>query len=538
MNKRKAASDSKENTKYKKLCVRESSEEHSFNESSEKSSSDSDAYYSTEPDTDDIVYETSEESDSVDREANIVVSTGPTWERVTGKSLRQFAFREIPTSPNINVASKPIDVFDLFVTDEIYDLVVTQTNLNAHKKLMKNIKRCSRMRKWKDTNTDEMKKFFGLVVYMGIVKLPGIHMYWSKNQFYRNAFVPQVMSRNRFQLLLKMIHFANDDDIAGDRLGKVRNLLNLLEKNFMSRTPGEILVVDESMIPWRGRLLFRQYNPRKSHRYGVKDYKLCDPSGYTYTSSIYCGASAHPQDRGTPKPGSPHTSQIVLDLAEPYLDNGRTMITDNFYTSITLAKALQNRKTHLIGTLRKDRTGNPETVTKSKLKRGEIVGRESSGIVVAKWKDKRDVLMLTTKHNLKQKSTGKQGIDLSDQMSSYFSPLRKTIRWYHKIAFEYLLSTSVVNALILYKVVQPKTKILHFKMSICQSLCGIQTASSSSGDNQYQYMFGQLITALSNVSFNDTHLALNRPLHNPLHVIKSVLINAFLHVSHVEVKLV
>lgn len=31
---------------------------------------------------------------------------------------------------------------------------------------------------------------------------------------------------------------------------------------------------------------------------------------------------------------------------------------------------------------------------------------------------------------------GKQAIDLLDQMISYFTPLRKTIRWYQKEAFE------------------------------------------------------------------------------------------------------
>lgn len=107
--------------------------------------------------------------------------------------------------------------------------------------------------------------------------------------------------------------------------------------------------------------------------------------------------------------------------------------------------------------------------------------------------------MLSTKHDLTQNKTGKknrknedivktqiiidynkgkQGVDLSDQMSSYFSPLRKTIRWYHKIAFEYLLSTSVVNSLILYKQNFPKTKILDFKMSICRSLCGVQRTNN------------------------------------------------------------
>ena len=44
----------------------------------------------------------------------------------------------------------------------------------------------------------------------------------------------------------------------------------------------------------------------------------------------------------------------------------------------------------------------------------------------------------------------KKGVDYSDQMSSYYSPLRETKKWYKKAAFELLLGTSVVNACILY----------------------------------------------------------------------------------------
>lgn len=68
-------------------------------------------------------------------------------------------------------------------------------------------------------------------------------------------------------------------------------------------------------------------------------------------------------------------------------------------------------------------------------------------------------------------NSAKQGIDLSDQMSSYFSTLRKTIRWYHKIAFEFLLGTAVVNSLVLYKQFKPNTKIGDFTKSICEYLC-------------------------------------------------------------------
>jgi len=55
---------------------------------------------------------------------------------------------------------------------------------------------------------------------------------------------------------------------------------------------------------------------------------------------------------------------------------------------------------HMTGTLLFNRVRVPG-VTDAKLKRGEIVGKENAeGIVVAKWKDKRDVTMLSTRHGI------------------------------------------------------------------------------------------------------------------------------------------
>ncbi|CAH2003099.1 unnamed protein product [Acanthoscelides obtectus] len=106
----------------------------------------------------------------------------------------------------------------------------------------------------------------------------------------------------------------------------------------------------------------------------------------------------------------------------------------------------------------------------AQLKRGEIVGKENiTGLVIGKWKDKRDVPFLSTKHTLDIKATGKKnrkseeikkpsaileynaGIDVCDQMASYFFPLRKIIRWYHKLLFEILLNKAVINSLIIHK---------------------------------------------------------------------------------------
>lgn len=43
-------------------------------------------------------------------------------------------------------------------------------------------------------------------------------------------------------------------------------------------------------------------------------------------------------------------------------------------------------------------------------------------------------------------NSSKQGIDVSDQLVSYPSAARKSVRWYHKVAVELFLGTAVVNA--------------------------------------------------------------------------------------------
>ena len=43
----------------------------------------------------------------------------------------------------------------------------------------------------------------------------------------------------------------------------------------------------------------------------------------------------------------------VIQITEPYLGKGRSITTDNFFTSIHLATQLWKKKTSLIGTLNK-----------------------------------------------------------------------------------------------------------------------------------------------------------------------------------------
>lgn len=73
----------------------------------------------------------------------------------------------------------------------------------------------------------------------------------------------------------------------------------------------------------------------------------------------------------------------------------------------------------------------------------------------------------------------KIGIDLSDQMSSYFTCLRKSIRWYVKVAIEVLLGTSIVNACVNLNELRSlqgkeKIQISEFRLSVATSLLELE----------------------------------------------------------------
>ncbi|KAI4473384.1 hypothetical protein M0802_016147 [Mischocyttarus mexicanus] len=126
----------------------------------------------------------------------------------------------------------------------------------------------------------------------------------------------------------------------------------------------------------------------------------------------------------------------------------RILYTDSYYTSVPLAKELLQKKTFLCGTLRANRSFLPEAA-KVKQKKGEIISLQKEGIKFVNLTDKRSVLMLTTckyhKCSLMEVTTrghktvrkpdcvisynkAKKEVDISDQMSAYYSSLivRKT----------------------------------------------------------------------------------------------------------------
>ncbi|KAI4454280.1 piggybac transposable element-derived protein 4 [Holotrichia oblita] len=144
----------------------------------------------------------------------------------------------------------------------------------------------------------------------------------------------------------------------------------------------------------------------------------------------------------------------------------------------------------------------PKEITNKKLKKGEVIGKENNGVKVIKWVHKRPVLISSDPNHSatlvsteKQKRNGdeifkprcvidynnaKKGVDYSDQMSSYHTSVRKSLKWYRKVVFQLILGTTVVNAWVIYNIIAPlKMGILEFRKQLAEQLVAFNEEESS-----------------------------------------------------------
>ena len=152
------------------------------------------------------------------------------------------------------------------------------------------------------------------------------------------------------------------------------------------------------------------------------------------------------------------------------LGKGHHVYMDNYYSSPELFWELHFKETYACGTCRSNRKNMPESVTKAKLKKkGECVFQRNGPLLCLKWKEKKDVTMLSTAHEAIFVETGHVnrdgkkiekpecinyycarmgGVDLSDQLLNYYSFLRKSMKWSRKLLI-HLFNLVILNAYIL-----------------------------------------------------------------------------------------
>jgi len=87
----------------------------------------------------------------------------------------------------------------------------TETNRYARQTLdSTDITDRSRLNSWTDVTSEDIRIYLALTILMGLSNLPSITDYWSMNPLYHNNIYHAVMSRNRYQIISRFLHF-NDN---------------------------------------------------------------------------------------------------------------------------------------------------------------------------------------------------------------------------------------------------------------------------------------------------------------------------------------
>jgi len=72
-----------------------------------------------------------------------------------------------------------------------------------------------------------------------------------------------------------------------DRLWKIRDLFQILNGTFSKfYNPSKNLAVDEVIVSFKGRVIFKQYISKKCKHFSIKIFKLCDLIGYTFDMKV------------------------------------------------------------------------------------------------------------------------------------------------------------------------------------------------------------------------------------------------------------
>lgn len=408
----------------------------------------------------------------------------------------------------------PIEYFEQMFSPNLLAHITFQINLYA---------------KQRDVNTTfltdeiEVKKFIGVLLYMGVCNLPAIEDYWANET--RVPQVADMMSSKRFRLLRSLLHFNDNDQAVGsnDRFFKIRPVFDAITENFLSIPATTEQSVDEVMVAYKGTRAgnLRQYIKTKPDKWGYKLFCRGSTDGVIHDIIMYQGAStfeARKTSLSQEEQQMNLTSRIVISLIKTLKHPECSVIyADNFFSSIELAEYLKARyNCRYVGTARENRVGNPDlTPTKqmngNKIPRGTLDYRSTSGIIVLKWKDNKVVNIISSDAGVEPMSTVKRydkterakkevpcpdvikkyncrmgGIDKSDMLTHlYKTPLRAR-RWYVKI-FGYVIDLCVTNSWLVYKrdclkLEEQPMPLKQFRLSVsrsCQEKKFLVTRSNS-----------------------------------------------------------
>ena len=264
------------------------------------------------------------------------------------------------------------------------------------------------------------------------------------------------------------LHFCdNTQQPTNNWMFKIKSVrADLISKFKKTFHPFQNICIDESLLLFKGRLAFKQYNPKKRSRFEMKTFGICDcKTGYVIDVVPYSGKQSHLAVNGI----LGASGEIVMHLMKNFFEKGHIVYMDNWFTSPILFELLESKGTGAVGTVRKNRKHYPKFPAIKK--KGEMATMHTDTMLALSWKDKQQVYMLSTAHSgtlVKQTRNRpkkpkaiyeyNKNMDLVDKCNmqvSFTKTVRKTLKWYKKLFFHFLVLT-IYNCYVLYKITTGK----------------------------------------------------------------------------------
>ena len=166
---------------------------------------------------------------------------------------------------------------------------------------------------------------------LGMLQPRRINDVWDSESMHYNAYLAELFPSCRTLCVLQRL--ADRDADA---------LIELCTLHWQSGWElGDVVCVDETVVPHKGLFLIRQFIPRKPHSTGVKLYALCNAqSHYIWHLYLYRGAAP----RVGPEPRGRFAGHYyAFEVVQPWNDEapkGKVLVGDSFFGSHNAAAML------------------------------------------------------------------------------------------------------------------------------------------------------------------------------------------------------
>ena len=167
------------------------------------------------------------------------------------------------------------------------------------------------------------------------------------------------MCRNRFREIMRYLRFdlkrTRSQRLQSDKFALASEVWQKFINNcFFCYRPEGNLSAGEQLFPSKARCRFTQYMANKPDKFGIKFWSLVDnDTKYICNAFPYLGKDElRSANESLPE-------SVAIRLMSPFLNKGRNVTTDNFFTSASLARTLKANDTSIVGTISRTRREIP-----------------------------------------------------------------------------------------------------------------------------------------------------------------------------------